>query len=140
MGILIPSKFGLVLRASAPSSALSGALAKAATVEPPFSQRKFKYRKAPGIGTGDVSRIDPAVVVKEHELSTAPAEAIEVDLGPIVVRAWITDTGNGSEARYICINDPKAGFPWAEALAERTGDFLTEAGIGFNVEVLKGRG
>lgn len=129
-----------MLRVSAPTSALSSALAKATTIEPPFSQRKFKYRKAPGIGTGDVSRIDPIVVVKEHELSTAPAEAIEVDLGPIVLRAWITNTGSGSEVRVICINDPKAGFPWAEALAERTGDFLTDAGSRFNVEVLKGRG
>ena len=141
MGFLTPSKFGLVLRANAPASAISDALLKAATVEPSFGQRKLKYRKALGIGTGDVSRIDPAVVADEHDLSAPPLEAIEVDLGPIVLRAWISSVGTGAEARYICINDPQGGFAWAKALTERTGEFLAQAGISdFEIEVLKARG
>lgn len=142
MGILIPSKFGLVLRANASPAALFGAIQKAATIEPTFSQRKLKYRKAPGIGLGTLSRVDPNDVAQEHNLEPPPSEAIEVNLGPIILRAWITSlNGNGAEARYICISDPKAGFAWAEALAERTAEFLTEAGFPhFQIEVLKGRG
>lgn len=146
MGILIPSKVGLVLRAPATVQQVADAVGKAATVEPPFAQRKFKYRSAPGIGAGSLQREDPAVAVSEHGLSSAPQVVLVVDLCGALFRVWLDADRQGVEARFICVHMPIAGvyavdgFPWAEALAQRTAEFLGQGGIQAQIEVVKARG
>lgn len=148
MGILIPSKVGLVLRGkTATGQQLADAVTQAATVEPPLSQRKLKYRKAPGIGAGTIYQIDPANAAREHGLDTTPAVAVDVDLCGAVVRVLLIATNQGAEAMYMCVSLPLEigtpavdGFPWAEALADRTADFLRQNGIDSEIGFIKARG
>ena len=146
MGVLIPSKVGLVLRAPVTVQQAADAVTQAATIEPPFAQRKFKYRSAPGIGSGSLQREDPAVAVSEHGLSSAPQLVVVVDMCGAVIRVWFDADRQGVEARFICVDMPidgvpaVDGFPWADALAQRTAEFLGQGGIQAQIEVVKARG
>ncbi|PPJ36351.1 hypothetical protein C5E45_20060 [Nocardia nova] len=120
---------------------MSSAVAKAATIEPPFFQRKFKYRKAIGIGTGSLTEVDSSIAIDEHGYASLPDKVFELRLYSLLLRIVISALTDGSEARFMCINDPKVGYVWARALADRTGEFLKESGASrLEVEVLKARG
>ncbi|MFT3662852.1 MAG: hypothetical protein QM809_16170 [Gordonia sp. (in: high G+C Gram-positive bacteria)] len=141
--MLFSVKIGVKLRTSADTGAVSTAIYNAMTIEPPFSQRKLKYRKAPGIGSiGDITRVDPNMVAEAHGLDVPPREASEIDFGngTVVVRTWIEDDGTNRWASFICINDPQVGYPWASAIADRTQEFLLQAGVtDCQIEVVKSR-
>lgn len=148
MGLLIPSKFGVVLTAHATTSDVMAAVRKAATVEPPFIQRTVKYRKSPGIGAMRLAELDTSAAAEKHGFSTPPAFAVQTTLGGLAVNILIDDSNGVAEARYICVAGPVdggsaavVGFPWARALADRTAEFLTLSGIGqHEIAVLKARG
>lgn len=148
MGVLIPSKIGLILRASTTGQQLADAVTNAATVQPPFAQRKVKYRKAPGIGAGTLYRVDPEQAAREIGMPTPPAVATDVDIFGAVIRVLLNADQQRAEARYMCVQLPQnpgrfsfiVGFPWAEALARRTNEFLGQWGVRSEIELVKARG
>jgi hypothetical protein len=141
LNIFSSSKFGVVLRTTADANVLYPAVWKAATAEPSRTDRRRKHREAPAIGATWVADLDPAAAVQEHQLSRRPEGAVEIHFGAVVVRALVMSAGPMSEARFVCITDPKSGFARAAALADRTGVFLTQAGITtFETSVLKSPG
>ena len=80
-------------------------------------------------------------------MATPPAVATEVDLCGMVVRVLLSADRQGAEGRFMCVSSPLDygtaavdGFPWTEALADRTAEFLTNMGIQSRLEVIKARG
>lgn len=138
LNIFSPSKFGVVLRTTVYANVLYPAVWKTATAEPSRAGRPMKRGEELAVGASLVADLDLAVAVQEHYLSRPPEGAVEIHFGSVVVRALVVRSGRFSEARFVCITDPKSEFSWAEALADRTGVFLTQAGVTtFKTSVLR---
>ena len=145
MGLLIPSEYGLVLATPASDADLTEAVMKAATIEPPFHQRRTTYRKAPGVGTMRLDALNADAAARTPGYVGPPALAMRASLGELTVYILIDTVGRGAEARYVCVGIPTEsgsdaaadGLPWVTALARRTAVFLGFAGIrGHTIDVL----
>ncbi|WP_157576009.1 hypothetical protein [Mycobacterium sp. GA-2829] len=126
---LCRSKIGMVLRTNAYVSVLHSAVLKATAVEPGIDHRSGEHRRASGIGAAQVSDVDVAAVVQERTIPGSVVAAVDIDHGPVTVRAIVLRSGILSMAQFVCVTDPKVGFGWAEELAGRTGDILAGSGI-----------
>ncbi|MEU7143428.1 hypothetical protein ABZ942_28570 [Nocardia sp. NPDC046473] len=143
-GLIVPRKCALDLVAKTSHERVADAVRWAATVQPPFAQRKLKYRWAVGIGSYDIEPLDVHSAVELHSSSKIPTAAFRVTLSTNdyvdvllfndgnYIRAWFRSI-NTSDRSY---NQVVATYPWASALATRTAESLTNAGIINSVETI----
>lgn len=144
-GLLIARKCALNVAAGGTVGQLSEGVQWAATVEPPFAQRKLKYRRTPGIGAFAISVLDPHAAQRLHRIDALPTEALRIELfGSSAVDVLISTPGEGTATAWFkgydqddhCYNAIVATYPWADALATRTVERLAAQGISSSVDTI----
>ncbi|MGC4989803.1 hypothetical protein [Nocardia salmonicida] len=141
-GLIIPRKCALNLTAQTDIDTVAASIHWASTVEPPFAQRKLKYRNAPGIGAYDVQQLDPRTAQQLHSAAEQPGAAHRVVLArneyidvllfknQNSVQAWFRSLSEQDRS----YNQVVASFPWVDALGSRTSESLSNASVLNSVE------
>ncbi|MFI7000333.1 hypothetical protein [Nocardia sp. NPDC050175] len=143
-GLIVPRKCALNLVAKTSHERVADAVRWAATVQPPFAQRRLKYRSTAGIGSYEIKPLDISAALELHRSSQIPTAAFRVTLSTNdyidvllfndgnYIRAWFRSINPGDRS----YNQVVATYPWASALATRTSESLTSAGIINSVQTI----
>lgn len=144
-GLLIARKCALTVVAECSVGQLSEGVQWAATVEPPFAQRKLKYRRTPGLGAFGISALDPQAAQQLHRVDARPNSAFRIEMfGSNAVDVLVSNTEKGTASAWFkgydqddhCYNAIVATYPWADALATRTGEWLAAQGVTSSIETI----
>lgn len=146
-GLVIPRKIALDLVAATDVHTLVKAVEFAATVQPSFGQRKLKYRMAAGIGAYRVQPLDTRAAQQQHRLEVLPSAALRVVVLPdFFVDAVVLNGGGSGRVLFRAVNPSDgtfnalaASYPWLDALANRSAEFLSNNGIQSTSEPITSR-